>query len=638
METQTILRKAKEETVNHIRLLAVSLNEQKKMVDLLEEQARLLEEKNQQLKVERDKRVAELEEYRMNLESADQIEEEYHHWLADREKLAGWEALAADFHQFEAQRNAPSLVINTEKVKLEQELASYTEKAVQIVQIKSRLLSFEDEINRNKSLVQKTTVSIEQANHTREDLNRLLARQPEILAENKRLRQEMNELKERIDHLNQTDGAACPLCGQDLTPDDRQKLIDALGTTGRQKGNLYRSNQAQVDQINSQRDEMEKVINGIPNLELELRGQQRVLDQNLDQKKQMETLLEDWQQNGQKRLLEIESILSDENYARDARLELQCIDAELKKLGYDTTAHEAARKAEMAGRQSQEKQRRLETARAGLAPLERELERLEAQYETNEVDCQKQKVQLQTAVSKYEADVEKLPDLSLAEADLMNSLESENRIRMEVGAATQQVQVLKTLEVRREKIYKQRETFQKQVARIKILERAFGKDGIPALLIEQALPEIESQANEILDRLSEGGMSVSFSTQKDYKDKNREDKRETLDILISDAAGRREYEMFSGGEAFRVNFAIRLALSRVLAQRAGARLQTLVIDEGFGSQDAEGRQRLIQAINMVQPDFAKILVITHLEELKDVFPARIEVEKNQQGSSIKVIV
>ena len=56
-------------------------------------------------------------------------------------------------------------------------------------------------------------------------------------------------------------------------------------------------------------------------------------------------------------------------------------------------------------------------------------------------------------------------------------------------------------------------------------------------------------------------MSVWFATQKDYKDKNREDKKETLDIMISDAAGvRREYEIFSGGEAFRVNFAIRLAL------------------------------------------------------------------------------
>jgi len=94
--------------------------------------------------------------------------------------------------------------------------------------------------------------------------------------------------------------------------------------------------------------------------------------------------------------------------------------------------------------------------------------------------------------------------------------------------------------------------------------------------------------------------------------------------------------MFSGGEAFRVNFAVRLALSEVLAQRAGARLQSLVIDEGFGSQDAQGRQRLVEAINLVRPDFAKILVITHIDELKDVFPTRIEVEKTDRGSTVRV--
>jgi exonuclease SbcC len=133
-------------------------------------------------------------------------------------------------------------------------------------------------------------------------------------------------------------------------------------------------------------------------------------------------------------------------------------------------------------------------------------------------------------------------------------------------------------------------------------------------------------------------MSIRFDTQKNYKDKAREDKKETLDIVITDAAGAREYELFSGGEAFRVNFAIRLALSRVLAQRAGARLQTLVIDEGFGSQDVDGRQRLIEAINLVRPDFAKILVITHLEELKEAFPARIEVEKTLRGSQVSVAI
>jgi exonuclease SbcC len=134
-----------------------------------------------------------------------------------------------------------------------------------------------------------------------------------------------------------------------------------------------------------------------------------------------------------------------------------------------------------------------------------------------------------------------------------------------------------------------------------------------------------------------GDMSVRFVTQAAYKDKRRDDLRETLEIQISDSAGIRDYEMFSGGEAFRVNFAIRLALSEILSQRAGARLQTLVIDEGFGSQDAQGRQRLVEAINLVRGDFAKILVITHIEDLKDQFPNRIEVEKTDRGSTLSVV-
>ncbi|MCX8024615.1 MAG: hypothetical protein N3A60_05390 [Thermanaerothrix sp.] len=74
----------------------------------------------------------------------------------------------------------------------------------------------------------------------------------------------------------------------------------------------------------------------------------------------------------------------------------------------------------------------------------------------------------------------------------------------------------------------------------------------------------------------------------------------------------------------------------MLALRAGARLQTLVIDEGFGSQDQEGRQRLVEALSLVRSDFAKILVITHLDELKDQFPARLEIEKTPYGSQIRL--
>lgn len=175
------------------------------------------------------------------------------------------------------------------------------------------------------------------------------------------------------------------------------------------------------------------------------------------------------------------------------------------------------------------------------------------------------------------------------------------------------------------------------------LSLAFGKRGIQAMIIESAIPEIEDEANSLLDKLTEGRMKVSFETQRETKTKiqTSEGKEkgivETLDIIISDEMGQRSYEMYSGGEAFRVNLAIRLALSKLLTHRSGARLQFLVIDEGFGTQDSEGRTRLVEVLDAIKDDFEKILIITHLEELKEEFPIRIEVTKNSSGSTFEVV-
>ncbi|MDP6402484.1 MAG: SbcC/MukB-like Walker B domain-containing protein, partial [SAR202 cluster bacterium] len=111
---------------------------------------------------------------------------------------------------------------------------------------------------------------------------------------------------------------------------------------------------------------------------------------------------------------------------------------------------------------------------------------------------------------------------------------------------------------------------------------------------------------------------------------------ETLEIKVADVLGTRSYETFSGGEAFRINFALRIALSKLLAQRSGAPLPILFIDEGFGSQDAAGQERLTQAIQSIQDDFQKIIVITHIEQIKEAFPVRIEVTKTGSGSTFTV--
>jgi DNA repair protein SbcC/Rad50 len=164
------------------------------------------------------------------------------------------------------------------------------------------------------------------------------------------------------------------------------------------------------------------------------------------------------------------------------------------------------------------------------------------------------------------------------------------------------------------------------------LVTAFGKQGVQAMLIETVVPRLEEEANILLGRMTDNRMHVKLETQRERRS-GKGDPIETLAINVSDELGPRSYEMYSGGEAFRVNLALRIALSKVLAQRMGAPLPTLFIDEGFGTQDAAGRERILDVISAIQDDFDKIIVITHLEDLKEMFPVRIEVQKDKNGST-----
>jgi DNA repair protein SbcC/Rad50 len=168
------------------------------------------------------------------------------------------------------------------------------------------------------------------------------------------------------------------------------------------------------------------------------------------------------------------------------------------------------------------------------------------------------------------------------------------------------------------------------------LAKVFGRDGIPARIIGNAIPELRSEANDLLRALTDGRLTISIDPVRETKAKTA---KETLDVTVYDLhGGKRPYEMYSGGERLRIDFALRVALSRLLARRAGARLETLVIDEGFGSQDADGRARLVEAIVRIRSLFSLVLVVTHLDELKDQFPSRIEVHKDDvEGSTARVL-
>ena len=216
---------------------------------------------------------------------------------------------------------------------------------------------------------------------------------------------------------------------------------------------------------------------------------------------------------------------------------------------------------------------------------------------------------------------------SMAEVDLNSRTDFASQLRVKLQSAYQS-------QARLEEFHSQLQATTVLHGRYDTLEKAFASKGLQAMLIRDfAIPALERETNRILSRMTDNQLYLNVNTSATSLTGNA---RETLELAVSDAAGTRPLEAFSGGEAFRISFALRIALSRLLAHRAGHRLETLIIDEGFGTQDAQGRERLVEAINAISADFRTIMVITHVAEVRDLFPVQIGITRSEHGSSWEV--
>ena len=637
LQQLTTQRTAQESVLENIRRNATLIGEQRKLTVMLSERLERERSASGGLEERLAARQADRDSYADLVHRSKEVESAHKAWQKSRKELEEWDALAVQFREYEKDRAPLVEVIAVERAKLEEEQRSLLNEEETIRDQRSTIEELQTEIERAEVSLREAEARVATRLQLESERNAARERQAELKAENEALKTDMNELKERIDSLKAAEGATCPLCGQELSTEHREATLMQLESEGKQEGDRFRANQAEAAELAKQITNHESEITRLISAENERVRYASEVSLLTERRETLQRFAREWETRGRKRLKEVGKILETGKYAGDEQKQLAKLDKQLEKLGYDVSAHEAAREAELDLRAVEEEYANLKSAREVSKQIESEITNLKSEIKNRQAEIETLQAEYQIARANLDAAQAGAPDLEDAERELFRLREAENKARSELGGAQQRVDVLETLRGRKGTYEKKCEELQKQIGKHRTLERAFGKDGVPALLIEQALPQIEDKANELLDRLSDGQMSIRFATQIEYKDKRRDDLRETLDIQISDAAGIRNYEMYSGGEAFRVNFAIRLALSKILAQRKGARLQTLVIDEGFGSQDIQGRQRLIEAINLVRNDFAKILVITHLDELKDAFPTRIEVEKTENGSTLQVM-
>ncbi|PSQ86352.1 MAG: SMC family ATPase [Bacteroidetes bacterium QS_3_64_15] len=332
----------------------------------------------------------------------------------------------------------------------------------------------------------------------------------------------------------------------------------------------------------------------------------------------------------------LRSALEDETVAEEVQEEIESARDRLDELAFDPDRLREVRERLQELSDAPDRHNALQNAKQNRKDWREQRTRIQDRL----ADAREEKAELEDKHAELESDLEGKTELIEEQEVVSERVQAEERTLSDLQQRLGKLDArLEQAEADREALDEAKEKREEAAAarqRYKHLRAAFGKHGIPSLIIEETLPDIEERANRILDRLTDGRMHVRLETLKEKKSGGT---KETLEIIITDEHGvPRPYETYSGGESFRVNFALRVALAQLLAERSGVRVRTLVIDEGFGTQDEAGIERLVEAIQAIREDFARILVITHLERLKRAFPVRIEVEKDPSvGSTFELV-
>jgi len=323
----------------------------------------------------------------------------------------------------------------------------------------------------------------------------------------------------------------------------------------------------------------------------------------------------------------------------ELKRKLENIDEQIIQIGYNLAEHNKLRVSLRQAQSWQLRHQELLSAQQQYPQVCQRLASLTQTLVARRSDLENLDSQLKVIVNQ----LEEYPDATTVIQSLDLRMQQRRRQLDEQlsfqGRLQQRLTQLETLQTQYDEQQQQFQNLQRQYRVYQELAQAFGKNGIQALMIENILPQLEAETNHILSRLTGNQLHVQIVTQRAGRKNSKKTTKliDTLDILIADASGTRAYETYSGGEAFRINFSIRLALARLLAQRAGTSLQMLIVDEGFGTQDSEGCDRLIAAINAISSDFSCILTVTHMPQFKEAFQTRIEVHKTQQGSQLSIL-
>ncbi|MFZ0161647.1 MAG: SbcC/MukB-like Walker B domain-containing protein, partial [Kineosporiaceae bacterium] len=156
---------------------------------------------------------------------------------------------------------------------------------------------------------------------------------------------------------------------------------------------------------------------------------------------------------------------------------------------------------------------------------------------------------------------------------------------------------------------------------------------LSAFVLAARLEQVAAAATVRLAQMSSGRYALVHS---DAAERGRSRTGLSLEVVDAWTGARRETSSLSGGESFYTSLALALGLADVVsAESGGVRIDTLFIDEGFGSLDEETLDEVMDVLDGLRSGGRAVGVVSHLAELRQRIAVRLEVAKTPQGSTLR---
>lgn len=424
-------------------------------------------------------------------------------------------------------------------------------------------------------------------------------------------------------------GDPCPVCAQDVktVPKGQAPALDGIDAKVKRAEAAARTAQDKLQQARVACEKRKATAAGL----------ERELKQAEEQEKEVALLA-----------AKVQASLAEAGFDKSA--DAAKLTAALQK---ELQALDAARKArdELEAKLREIEQRRaqldadVKTAAAQRDDLESRLQALGKKHAETEKHLEQTQLAL-GKLAKRDAWIALLPPKAgTDEADVVESLRHDRQREAATAQAKQatldhEVQAIEKALVRAAELAEKRLTLEKDAALAKTLSDHLKAHELIAWIQEEALARLAEAGSRHLQKLSQGRYTLRLGSGTEEQAARAEQDFYVVDAWNGDAI--RSVRTLSGGETFLASLALALALAESLTElgaesRATDVLDSLFLDEGFGSLDSETLDVVVSALDTLHGGCRIVGIVTHVRELAERMPARLEITRTGASASVGVV-